>query len=299
MLPMWKEIRTQWKGYVFVLPAVIFMLVLIGYPLIYNIVLSFQNVDLSNLATDDKQFVGFENYRTIMVEGVFGISVVNTLIYTVASVLFQVIIGFLLASFFSMKFKLAGFLRGLMMISWLIPLTVTALLFKFMMGSKEGIFNQMLLNANLISEPIGWLSSPDVALWSVIIANIWVGIPFNMLLLSTGLSSLPKDVYESASLDGANWWQKLIHITLPLLKPVLLVVLMLGFIYTFKVFDVVYVMTGGGPINSTEVLSTLAFRYSFSDFEFSLGAAVANVLFAILFIISLIYLRMIKKDEGV
>ncbi|WP_093193221.1 carbohydrate ABC transporter permease [Salimicrobium halophilum] len=296
---MWKEIRTQWKGYVFVLPAVIFMLVLIGYPLIYNIVLSFQNVDLSNLATDDKQFVGFENYRTIMVEGVFGISVVNTLIYTVASVLFQVIIGFLLASFFSMKFKLAGFLRGLMMISWLIPLTVTALLFKFMMGSKEGIFNQMLLNANLISEPIGWLSSPDVALWSVIIANIWVGIPFNMLLLSTGLSSLPKDVYESASLDGANWWQKLIHITLPLLKPVLLVVLMLGFIYTFKVFDVVYVMTGGGPINSTEVLSTLAFRYSFSDFEFSLGAAVANVLFAILFIISLIYLRMIKKDEGV
>ncbi|WP_181346857.1 carbohydrate ABC transporter permease [Thalassobacillus sp. CUG 92003] len=296
---MWKEIRTQWKGYVFVLPAVIFMLILIGYPLIYNIVLSFQNVDLSNVATQDKQFVGWENYKTIAEESVFGISVVNTLVYTVASVMFQVVIGFLLASFFSMKFKLAGFLRGLMMISWLIPLTVTALLFKFMMGSKEGIFNQMLLNANLISEPIGWLSSPDMALWSVIIANIWVGIPFNMLLLSTGLSSLPKDVYESASLDGANWWQKLIHITLPMLKPVILVVLMLGFIYTFKVFDVVYVMTGGGPINSTEVLSTLAFRYSFSDFEFSLGAAVANVLFLILFVISLIYLRMIKKDEAI
>ncbi|UOQ49393.1 sugar ABC transporter permease [Gracilibacillus caseinilyticus] len=296
---MWKEFRSQFKGYLFVLPAVLFMLLLIGYPLIYNIVLSFQNVDLSNLATSDKQFVGFDNYKKVAGEEAFGISIGNTLIYTVGSVIFQVIIGFCLASFFSMKFKIAGFLRGIMMISWLIPMTVTALLFKFMMGSGEGIFNQMLLHAHLIDEPIGWLSSPEVALWSVIIANIWVGIPFNMLLLSTGLSSLPQDVYESASLDGANWWQRLIHITLPLLKPVLMVVLMLGFIYTFKVFDIVYVMTGGGPINSTEVLSTLAFRYSFSDFEFSLGAAVANVLFLILFAISLVYLRMMKKDEGI
>ncbi|MGP4038705.1 carbohydrate ABC transporter permease [Gracilibacillus sp. D59] len=296
---MWKKLSKQAGGYLFVLPAVIFMLLLIGYPLLYNIILSFQNVDLSNLASGDRQFVGFDNYRTVAEEKVFGISIKNTLIYTVGSVFFQVIIGFCLASFFSMKFKIAGFLRGIMMISWLIPMTVTALLFKFMMGSSEGILNQMLLTFQFIDEPIGWLSSPDIALWSVIIANIWVGIPFNMLLLSTGLSSLPQDVYESASLDGANWWQKLVHITLPLLKPVIMVVLMLGFIYTFKVFDVVYVMTGGGPINSTEVLSTLAFRYSFSDFDFSLGAAVANVLFMILFVISLVYLRMIKKDEAI
>ena len=165
-----------------------------------------------------------------------------------------------------MKFKLAGVLRGLMMISWLIPMTVTALLFKFMMGSNEGIINQMLLSLNFIDHPVGWLSDPKIALWSVIIANIWVGIPFNMLLLSTGLSGLPKDVYESASLDGANWFHKMIYITLPLLRPVIMVVLMLGFIYTFKVFDIVYVMTGGGPINSTEVLSTLAFQYSFHRF---------------------------------
>ncbi len=296
---MWKKFGDKIEGYIFVLPAVIFMLLLIGYPLIYNVVLSFQNVDLSNLGGGDKSFVGFENYRTVAEEDAFGISIKNTLIYTFVSVIFQVIIGFFLASFFSMKFRLAGFLRGIMMISWLIPMTVTALLFKFIMGSSEGLFNQMLLSLHIINEPIGWLSSPNVALWSVIIANIWVGIPFNMLLLSTGLSSLPQDVYESASLDGASWWQKLVHITLPLLRPVIMVVLMLGFIYTFKVFDIVYVMTGGGPINSTEVLSTLAFRYSFTDFDFSLGAAVANVLFLILFAISLVYLRMIKKDEAI
>ncbi|SFL33710.1 carbohydrate ABC transporter membrane protein 1, CUT1 family (TC 3.A.1.1.-) [Gracilibacillus orientalis] len=296
---MRKKFGDKIEGYIFVLPAVIFMLLLIGYPLIYNIVLSFQNVDLSNLGGGDKSFVGFDNYRNVSGEEAFGISIKNTLIYTFASVIFQVIIGFFLATFFSMKFRLAGFLRGIMMISWLIPMTVTALLFKFIMGSSDGIFNQMLLSFNIINEPIGWLSSPDVALWSVIIANIWVGIPFNMLLLSTGLSGLPQDVYESASLDGASWWQKLVHITIPLLRPVIMVVLMLGFIYTFKVFDIVYVMTGGGPINSTEVLSTLAFRYSFTDFDFSLGAAVANVLFLILFAISLVYLRMIKKDEAI
>ncbi|MCF6409642.1 carbohydrate ABC transporter permease [Pseudalkalibacillus salsuginis] len=292
-----KKLTSKWEGYLFVIPAILFMLLLIGYPLIYNIVLSFQDVNLSNLANDSNQFVGFENYKELANEEAFGISVKNTIIYTVGSVVFQIVIGFILALFFSMKFRLADFLRGFIMISWLIPLTITALLFKFMMSSGVGIFNQMLLSIGFIDDPIPWLSDPKIALWGIIIANIWVGIPFNMLLLSTGLSSLPEDVYESASLDGANWFQKLIYITLPLLRPVILVVMMLGFIYTFKVFDLVFVMTGGGPINSTEVLSTLAYRFSFNEFEFSLGAAAANVLFLILFVVSLIYLFIIRKDE--
>lgn len=293
-----KNLVNRWGGYLFVLPAIVFMLLLIGYPLIYNVILSFQNVDLSTLTSGERSFVGFDNYRRLLDMEVFGISIVNTIVYTLGSVVFQVVIGFVLAIFFSMKFRLATFLRGLMMIAWLIPLTVTALLFKFMMGDSAGVFNELLMSWGLIDTPVQWLSDPGFALWSVIIANIWVGIPFNMLLLSTGLSSLPDDVYESASLDGANWFHKLIHITIPLLRPVILVVLMLGFIYTFKVFDLVFVMTGGGPINSTEVLSTVAYRFSFDEFNFSLGAAVANVLFLILFIISLIYLKL-TKDEGV
>ncbi|WP_042352427.1 carbohydrate ABC transporter permease [Bacillus massiliigorillae] len=286
----------KFEGYGFVLPAVLFMLLLVGYPLIYNIFLSFLDVDISNLASGEKSFIGIDNYKTLAETEGFSISVVNTFIYTIGSVFFQVIIGFALALFFSMKFKLASFLRGFMMIAWLIPMTITALLFKFMM-SGDGVINQMLINSGIIDSPIAWLSDPNVALWSVIITNIWIGIPFNMLLLSTGISSLPEDVYESASLDGASWYHKLVHITLPLLKPVILVVLMLGFIYTFKVFDIVFVMTGGGPINSTEVLSTLAYRFSFNEFQFSLGAAAANVLFVILFVVSLVYLKMIKNDE--
>lgn len=273
------------------------MLTLIGYPLIYNIILSFQNVSLANIASKDISFIGIDNYQRLAQDKVFWPSLKNTLLYTAGSVVFQFAIGFLLALFFSMKFRLAPFLRGLMMVSWLIPLTVTALLFKFMMASNEGVFNQLLLSWGMIDNPIPWLSDPKIAIWSVIIANIWVGIPFNMLLISAGLSSLPEDVYESASLDGANAFQKFIHLTLPLLRPVITVVMMLGFIYTFKVFDLVFVMTGGGPVHATEVLSTVSYRYSFDEFQFSMGAASANVLFFILLLVSLVYLRLIKKDE--
>ncbi|MBL7476363.1 carbohydrate ABC transporter permease [Bacillus paralicheniformis] len=294
---MIKAIIRKWEGCFYLFPAVLFMLALIGYPLIYNMILSFQNVSLANIASKDISFIGIDNYQRLAQDKVFWASLKNTLLYTAGSVVFQFAIGFLLALFFSMKFRLAPFLRGLMMVSWLIPLTVTALLFKFMMASNEGVFNQLLLSWGMIDNPIPWLSDPKIAIWSVIIANIWVGIPFNMLLISAGLSSLPEDVYESASLDGANAFQKFIHLTLPLLRPVITVVMMLGFIYTFKVFDLVFVMTGGGPVHATEVLSTVSYRYSFDEFQFSMGAASANVLFFILLLVSLVYLRLIKKDE--
>ena len=294
---MIRTIVRKWEGYFYLFPAVLFMLALIGYPLIYNMILSFQNVSLANIASQDISFIGIDNYQRLAQDKVFWASLKNTLLYTAGSVVFQFAIGFFLALFFSMKFRLAPFLRGLMMVSWLIPLTVTALLFKFMMASNEGVFNQLLLSWGMIDTPIPWLSDPNMAIWSVIIANIWVGIPFNMLLISAGLSSLPEDVYESASLDGANAFQKFIHLTLPLLRPVITVVMMLGFIYTFKVFDLVFVMTGGGPVHATEVLSTVSYRYSFDEFQFSMGAASANVLFFILLLVSLVYLRLIKKDE--
>lgn len=291
------HLKSNLIKYLFIIPGAIYMIAFVGYPLVYNIILSFQDVDLGALNSGDSKFIGFDNYKQLFSEGVFRKSVINTLVYTVGSIIFQFTIGFVLALFFSMKFKLANFLRGIVMVGWLIPLTVTALLFKFILDTDVGVVNQILMSLNIIDNPIGWLSSPKIALWSIILVNVWIGIPFNMLLLSTGLNDLPEDVYESASLDGASTWQKFIHLTLPMLRPVILVVMMLGFIYTFKVFDLVFVMTGGGPVDSTEVLSTLAYRYSFDDFQFSYGAAVANVLFLILFIISLIYLRMINKEE--
>ncbi|MFR4713924.1 MAG: carbohydrate ABC transporter permease [Blautia wexlerae] len=210
-----------------------------------------------------------------------------------------VFIGISAGNVFVKKFTLAKPIRGFIVISWMLPVTVTALVFKFMFGESSGIINTILMNLHLIKSPIGWLLKGNTAMVVLIIANSWVGIPFNMLLLTTGLNNIPGDVYEAASIDGATSVQKFFKITIPLLKPTIMSVLILGFVLTFKVFDLVYVMTGGGPVDATEVLSTYSYKLSFQTFHFGEGAAAANVLFICLFIVALIYLKTISKDETI
>jgi multiple sugar transport system permease protein len=134
-------------------------------------------------------------------------------------------------------------------------------------------------------------------MFSLIVANTWIGIPFNMILISTGLTTIPPELLEAASIDGANKRQSFFHITLPMLKPVIESVLILGFIYTFKVFDLVFVMTNGGPVNSTHLLSTYSYKLSFTLFKYSQGAATANILFLILFVVSIMYLKFVYDDK--
>ncbi len=182
------------------------------------------------------------------------------------------------------------------MISWIMPMTVVALMFKYIF-SDSGIANYILMNLHLIKEPVEWLTSTKTSMLAVIITNSWVGIPFNMLLLATGLSNIPGDIYESAMIDGAGGIKRFIYITVPMLKQSILAVLVLGFVYTFKVFDLIYVMTGGGPVDSTEVLSTYSYRESFQHFNFGTGAASANILFVCLFLVGLIYIKLIGKED--
>jgi len=295
---MKSRVRLQQSiGYLFVLPAILFMVAFIGYPIIYNLILSFQNITVMTFNNPVKEFVGFGNYITMFKDPLLRIIMSQTLFYTITCIVFQFTIGFALALLFNRKFRLAKGIRGLIMVAWLIPMTVTGLLFKFIFSTNGGILNAMMIGAHLIKVPIEWLQEPSLAMWTLVITNTWIGIPFNMILMVTGLSTIPQDIYESASIDGANWWQQFTHVTLPLLKPAIEAVLILGFIYTFKVFDLVYVMTKGGPVNATEVLSTLSYRLSFNEFSFSKGAAVANILFVILFIMSLGYLKLVKDEE--
>jgi len=224
-------------------------------------------------------------------------SIKNTLIFTVASIFFQFIIGFGLALLFNRKFPGCSFFRGVTMISWLLPVTVAGLLFKFMFQVNGGIINQFLMGLHIIDQPIEWLLNAGSAMVAIVIANIWIGIPFNMMLILTGLTTIPDEIYESANLDGANKLQTLFQITIPMIKPAIMSVLTLGFVYTFKVFDLVWVMTKGGPINSTELVSTYAYRLSFEEFQFSKGAASANVLFVILLIVGMFYIKTINDDE--
>ena len=183
------------------------------------------------------------------------------------------------------------------MISWLLPVTVAGLLFKFMFASQGGIINQFLMQLGFIEKPLEWLLNPGSAMVAIIVANIWIGIPFNMMLLITGLTTVPNDVYESCKLDGANKVQTLFMITIPMIKPAIMSVLTLGFVYTFKVFDLVWTMTKGGPVNSTELVSTYAYRLSFEEFQFSKGAAAANVLFLILLLVGIFYIKLINEEE--
>lgn len=292
-----KFLSEERTGYLFVLPALIFMLALVGYPIIYNFVLSFHDVNVTNFSQAVKPFVGLKNYITMFKDPTMKISIWNTFIFTIGSIAIQFTIGLALALFLNLKFKISQPIRGLLVISYLIPMTVTALLFKFMYSTSGGIINELLMKVHLISKPIGWIISSNTSMLSVILANSWVGIPFNMLLLTTGLSNISHTLYEAAEVDGANVIQRFLYITLPELRPAILSVLILGFIYTFKVFDLVFVMTNGGPVNSTELMSTLAYRLSFNQFSFSQGATVANILFVILLVVSLGYIGLIKDEE--
>jgi multiple sugar transport system permease protein len=292
----WQEIRT---GLLFVLPALAYMILMIGYPVAYNVILSFREVSAFNLAAGNpRPFVGFGNYKTVFTDQTMPYAFRNTFIYTMGSLIFQFGFGLIFALLFNKKFTLAKPLRGLLVISWMIPTTVTALLWKFMLSLESGIIDSILMNFGLIKEPVGWLIHQNTAIYGTIMANAWVGTPFNMLLLATGLAGIPEESYESASIDGASILQKFWHITLPLLRPAILSVLILGFVYTFKVFDLIFVMTGGGPVNATEVFATFSYKLSFTYYYFGQGAAVANILFVILFCVALIYLRFIKSEEA-
>jgi multiple sugar transport system permease protein len=231
-------------------------------------------------------------------DGVLQTALINTFIFTISCLVFQFIIGFALALYFNRDFPFAKPIRGLLMIPWMIPMTVTALMFKFMFSSNVGIVNQALQGWGLIQKPIDWLLEPRLAMFSLVFANIWIGIPFNMILISTGLTTIPQELLEAASIDGANRRRAFFKIIVPMLKPVIESVLILGFIYTFKVFDLVFVMTNGGPVNSTHLLSTYSYKLSFTLFKYSQGAATANILFLILFVVSVLYLKYVYDDKG-
>lgn len=284
-------------GLLFILPAFLYMLVFVGYPIISNIILSFQNVTVKNLVKGAKVFIGFANYKELFADDVFQKAMINTLLFTVVCLIFQFIIGFALALIFNKRFSFAKPVRGLLMIPWMMPMTITALIFKFMFSTNVGIINYILRSLGVIGENIEWLTNPHTAMIAVIAANIWIGIPFNTILISTGLTTIPQELYESASIDGANSSQKFIRITLPLLRSTIESVLVLGFIYTFKVYDLVYVMTEGGPVNSTHLLSTYSYKLSFDMFQYSQGSAVANVLFVILLLVGILYMKITMKGE--
>lgn len=289
-----KKNRRENEGYAFILPGIIYMILVVGYPIVYNFILSFKDTNVQNLAKGTSVFIGLQNYKELFNNPTFLLILKNTFIFTFGSLIFQFTIGYLLALFFYKRFTLAGPIRGLMLIPYMMPMAVTGLLGQNLF-LQDGLINEILSWFGVGALP--WLTSTATAMVAVVIMNCWVGIPFNMLLLISGLSNVPDDVYEASAIDGASRIQQFFRITFPLMKDAILAVLMLGFIYTFRAFDLMFIMTSGGPLNSTDVLGTYSYTLSFTQYQFSKGSAVAIVLFLCLMVIGILYLILIVKGE--
>jgi multiple sugar transport system permease protein len=285
-------------GLLFLLPAVVYLIIFIAYPIFYNVVLSFQQVNALNLIAPDKPFVALQNYIEIFDERVLRIAIKNTFIFTIASIGFQFLFGLALAVLFARKFPLNQAYRGILMIAWMIPMLIVGTLGKwFFVGDPSGLINYALMKLHIIGEARSYLTVSSSAMLALIIVNIWKGIPFNMLLMATALTTIPQEIFEAASIDGAGSLQKFGRITLPLLRPQILITITQGFIFTFKAFDLIYVMTNGGPVDSTQILATLSYKLTFVQFNFGTGAAVSNILFVIMMVVGSLYLGFISKDE--
>jgi multiple sugar transport system permease protein len=284
--------RQQLAGWLFLAPAIAYLLFAFALPIIYNVMLSFERTSPATIADFTAPYAGLANYRFIFDDSTSRDAIVRTLEFTAGSLLGQFIIGFALALLFSLRFPGRTLARSLVIVPWLLPLIVTGVIFRFLFQAEGGAVNQILTSVGLADRPIQWLNDPNLALWSILIANIWLGIPFFTLLLYSALQDVPVEVREAAIIDGASAWQRLRLVIVPIILPVIEVTLLLGFVFTVKVFDLVVGLTGGGPANSTQLITTWSYNLSFQVFSFGEGAALNNVLLALALICSPLYLLL-------
>ncbi|WP_428927092.1 carbohydrate ABC transporter permease [Marinibacterium sp. SX1] len=276
--------------------AMVFLVALAGLPLVYNVMMSFQQVDMFNLNTLSRPFAGMENYREVTTQPEFWLVMKNTAIFVFGSIGGQFALGFALALFFMARFPFAATIRGVFLVSWVMPGLVVGALWAFILAGDYGILNEMLKGLGLIDQSLFWKSDPRLSIWAVTIANIWLGLAFNMMLLSVGLAAIPRDLYEAAELDGANGWQRFSTITLPMMRSTVGAVLALGLIYTLQQFDLFPAITEGGPANSSTVAQYWAWQWSFQLFDFAKGATVSVMMLVFVLIASFVYVRSTRHE---
>ena len=296
-----KGIIGRLKPYMYLMPAVLIMLVILAYPIGYNFVISFFQW---TLRTPERPFIGFENFERMITDEHFLTILGNTFIWTVLGVFLQMVLGVGLAIFTDSV--LGGwkrkYMRTIALIPWLIPGVVTALIWRWMMQSDVGIINSTLMATGLTSENILFLSSPNVAMYSLIFVNTWKATPFWFLMITAGLQSKPVDQIEAATIDGARFPSILRYVILPHLSPVITATGVLTTIWTLNYFDVIWVMTRGGPMNATSTLPIYTYRLAFEFNNFGRSAAMAVITLVITSIICIPYARKMflnMREDGV
>lgn len=300
-------LRLGWKNktaYLFLLPAVAVLLVLVLYPMGQGIFFSFTDIDQYNMgskvAPPSYQFVGLRNYVRIFdtstTDGKRFWSVLRqTAVWTVGNVSFHFLLGLGLALLLNRRLPGRGIYRMILLTPWAVPNYVSAFAWRWIFNSQYGILNLLLTRLGL--EPIPWLANPNWAMFSVVVANIWLGVPFMMVVMLGGLQSINPHLYDAAMVDGAGRWQQFRFVTLPLLKPVIAIAVLLGTIWTFNNFNIIYLITQGGPVYKTDILITYAYFEAFTHWRLGIATAYTTVSLVILLVFTYFYVKVLRGME--
>ncbi len=291
------EKKKKRLGYVLITPAILIMIFVLIFPLVYAFYLSFFDVKLGRTIKLD--FVGLSNYLEVFKNLEWWKSFLNTIYFVLADVLIGIPLGFMFALALNKKLPLKPLILGIVMFPYILPPIVHGLIWKLIYNPDYGFLNATLLNFRLINQPIYWLVNPKLALPALIIANIWQGTPYAAIIYLGGLQSIPTELYEAARIDGATKSGLLKYITIPLLKPYTILLFVMKTIMTFKIFDIVYAMTGGGPAGTTKVVSYEIYHTAFEAFKFGKASAMSYILLGIVAIIVFIYQKIFGEETSI
>ena len=282
--------RERRAAFLFTAPAIFCMAVVAFYPILWALYLSLhRRMPIFGIS----KFVGLRNYIFLAQDTRFWNALFNTLYFTLVSVALEFILGLAIALVLHQAFRGRGWVRAAVLIPWAIPTVVSARMWEWIYNSDFGVLNYLLVSASIISTKLNWLGDSALAIHATIMVDVWKTTPFVALLLLAGLQLIPQDLYRAAQVDGAGPLTSFRHITLPMLKPAILVVLLFRTLDAFRIFDAVYILTGGGPANTTETLSIYSYKLLFQTLQFGYGSAVAVVTFVSVMVISFFYIRVL------
>ncbi len=292
-LGRWLE-REGVFSWLMVAPPVAFLVALVGYPFFYGIWISLQNRPVAQAG----EFIGLDNFIHAWHDPIFRQVVLNTFVYTIAATLLKMVGGLGLALVMNQEFRFRNLTRALLLLPFIVPTVLSTIAWQWILDPAFSVINWLLVFTGIANPGPSWLGNPHLAMLSLIVVNTWRGLPFYAITLLAGLQTIPPELYEAATIDGASGWQRFRYVTLPLLKPVIFIVTMFSVIFTFADFQLIYVLTRGGPANATHVFATYAFDVAMGAGQFGQGAAIALSMvppLALIILAMAIYMRPSKS----
>jgi len=284
----------RWLALCLFLPTVVLLGLFIAYPFVMGVWLSLTNTSVGNIGV----FVGLQNFLKAWNDSIFRTAFWNTCFYTFWATIFKLTLGMWLALLLNRHFRGKRIVRASMLLPFIVPTVLSTFAWRWMFDPTFSVLNWLLFHAGFITTKLPFLSDGTYGMWCAIVVNTWRGMPFFAITLLAGLQTISTDLQEQASLDGANGWQRFWHVTWPLLKPVTLVVVVFSVIQTFSDFQLIYVLTGGGPANATHLLATYAYQIGVATGLLGEGAAISLFMLPVLFIVVWLQLRYLRRMEG-